>query len=504
MPKSALPPLDQVDPVEAWQPWEPSAEQPWDLKWAGHLYRRAGFGANLIQLRQAVRQGLPATLKQILQGDPEAAERETFLLQLGETLAKIADFSVAFELRGWWVYCMLHTFHPLHEKMTFFWHNHFATSIAKVQVPELMFIQNKLLRQHGLGKFHPFLLAMSRDPAMLVWLDSNSNVKGKPNENYARELMELFSLGVGHYTEKDVREAARAFTGWHTNDDQFEFAPSLHDDGEKTVLGQKGRWNGDDIVRIVLEQPAAAEFLVGKLYRFFISEQVKPPGSLLKPLADAFRKSDYDIATLVKTMLSSRHFFSDYAYRQRIKSPVEFVVGTIRTLADDLEKVEVPSAKLSRRLEAMGQQLFAPPNVKGWEGGKSWLNTATVLARHNFAQVVVSQSLGRDNQPESPVPEGALTGAATRVADTTSHTEAKWAPSPAVDPVRIIQREKAVAPDHIVTLLLDVLLQGDISEAARAKLVAFVADGKPQGGALDQRVREASHAIMTMPEYQLA
>ena len=192
-----------------------------------------------------------------------------------------------------------------------------------------MFEQNQLLRQHALGKFGRSCSTMSKDPAMLVWLDSNSNVKGKPNENYAREVMELFSLGVGHYTEKDIREAARAFTGWHTDGDDFEFNADVHDDGAKTVLGQTGNWNGDDVVRIVLEQPAAPRFLVRKLYRFFVSETHEPPDALLEPLAEAFRKSDYDIAGLVRTMLSSRHFFSDYAFRQRIKSPVEFVLGAV-------------------------------------------------------------------------------------------------------------------------------------------------------------------------------
>ena len=173
---------------------------------------------------------------------------------------------------------------------------------------------------------------MSRDPAMLVWLDSNSNARGKPNENYARELMELFALGVGHYTEADVREAARAFTGWHTDGRKFTFNRFQHDDGKKTVLGQTGDWDGGDVVRIVLEQPAAARFLVRKLYRAFISESESPDDALIDPLADQFRRSDYDIAALLRTMLRSNLFFSAHAYRRRIKSPVEYVVGLLRTL----------------------------------------------------------------------------------------------------------------------------------------------------------------------------
>ena len=212
---------------------------------------------------------------------------------------------------------------------------------------------------------------------MLHWLDSNSNIKGKPNENYAREIMELFSLGVGHYTEKDIREAARAFTGWHTDSDGFgfEFNARLHDDGVKTFLGQTGNWNGDDVVRIILKQPAAATFLVRKLYHFYVSETQEPPDSFLEPLAESFRKSDYDIAALVRRILSSRHFFSEYAFRQRIKSPVEFVLGAVRAVyrdydAKDKRHQPLTQQDLVQHIDAMGQLLFAPPNVKGWRGAQ--------------------------------------------------------------------------------------------------------------------------------------
>jgi uncharacterized protein (DUF1800 family) len=210
---------------------------------------------------------------------------------------------------------MLRGGHPLREKMTLFWHNHFATSLVKVRDPVLMFRQNELLRAHALGKFGPFLQAISRDGAMLLWLDSSSNVKGKPNENYARELMELFSLGVGNYTEKDVREAARAFTGWRTDGAGFAFDARLHDGETKTVLGQAGPWDGGDVVRIVLEQPAASRFLVRKLYRHLVSETATPPDALLEPLCESFRRSDYDIAELVRTILASRLFYSPHAFR---------------------------------------------------------------------------------------------------------------------------------------------------------------------------------------------
>ncbi len=203
------------------------------------------------------------------------------------------------KLRGWWLYCMLWSDHPLREKLTLFWHNHFATSIVKVQNPNQMFRQNCLLRTFALGKFAPFLQAVSKDGAMLLWLDSNSNVKGKPNENYARELMELFSLGVGNYTEKDIREGARAFTGWHTGSDGFRFNPRAHDDGVKTFLGRTGNWNGDDVVRIVLEQPAASHFLVRKLYQLYVSETASPPAALLEPRRRGPGEDDAWVATFL-------------------------------------------------------------------------------------------------------------------------------------------------------------------------------------------------------------
>jgi uncharacterized protein (DUF1800 family) len=468
-----LPPLDKVDPVKAWEPWEPEASNPWNLKWAAHLYRRAAFGASLPELREAVQRGLPATFDKLTRTDAEAVTRSDFLTLSGKLFADRNDPGA---LRGWWIATMVGTFQPLREKMTLFWHNHFATSIAKVQRANLMFAQNKLLRQNALGKFQPFLLDMSKDVAMLIWLDSNSNVKGKPNENYAREIMELFSLGVGNYTETDIREAARAFTGWHTEGDNFDFNKNFHDYGEKTVHGQQGNWNGDDIVRIVLEQPAASRFLVRKLYRYFISETEVPPPALLEPLAVQLRKTDYDIGALVSTMLHSRHFFSDYAYRQRIKSPVEFILGAVQSVGQRLVR---PRALVSK-MEAMGQQLFAPPNVKGWEGGRSWLNTATVLARHNFGQLLCSGT------------------AQLNLADPDARVAA------AVDPAAIIRQEKLTEPVEIVRYLEELVMQGDIGEDARAKLTSFLAEGKPQGDSLDQRIRATIHTLMTMPEYQLA
>jgi uncharacterized protein (DUF1800 family) len=464
-----LPGLDAVNPAEAWQPWEPDARRPWDLKWAGHLYRRAAFGATLDELRAAVNDGLPATLDRMLTGAANLPELDTLLARSGESIARTGEVA---NLRGWWLYAMLHGGHPLREKLTLFWHNHFATSVGKVRSTALMFRQNQALRRNALGKFRPMLGDVCRDPAMLIWLDSNRNVKGQANENYSRELLELFCLGVGHYTEQDVREAARAFTGWHTDGEQFTYAPRFHDGGDKTVLGRTGAWDGTDVQRILLDQPAAALFLVRKLYRFLVSETADPPDALLEPLAARYRRSDYDTGDAVATILRSRHFYSEYAYRQRVKSPVEYVLGIVGAAQPGFAPRD-----LVPWLEQMGQSLFAPPNVKGWTGGKDWLNSATILARQNFAERMV----------------GPLPGEQQRVADApASHLE------------YLLRQATCTEPGPLAELLIDLFLQGDVGAPARAKLTAFLADGSPEGFEWFRRVGEVAHALVTSPEYSLA
>ena len=472
-------PLDHIDPAEAWAPWAPTPGDPWDRRWAGHLYRRAAFGASWPDLQAALDAGPEVTINRLLAGEEGHDEFDRLMDELGpgNTPFQPQEGTEA-GLQAWWLHRMVRTGHPLRERMTLFWHNHFATSNLKVRQPALMAQQNVLIRRHALGKFEPFLLEMSRDPAMLIWLDSNSNTRGRPNENYAREVMELFALGVGHYTEGDVREAARAFTGWHTDGRRFTFNRSQHDDGTKTVLGRSGNWDGGEIVRIVLEQPASARFLVGKLYRYFISEGAAPPDRLLDPLAERFRASGYDIADLVGTVLRSRLFFSEHAYRQRVKSPVEYVVGMFRALEARYEPpVEYygPQAQ-TRLLDGLGQELFAPPSVKGWAGGEAWLNSATLLARHNLAWKVVQATSGPLGVASSP---------------------------PALVRRYAVRRD----PEEQIDFLLELLLQpaaGEVADAARRRLVEFLARGRPRAAATDGRVREAAHAILLMPEYQLS
>jgi hypothetical protein len=500
---------ERIDPATAWEPWRPTADDPWGPKWAGHLYRRAAFGASREELIEAQRLGPQGTLDLLMAGRPGADELLETLTDAGRVATRD---DTGDQLRGWWLYCMLQGGHPLRDKLTLFWHNHFATSLVKVQHVGLMFRQNCLLRRHALGHFGPMLQDVSRDPAMLVWLDSNANVKGRPNENYARELMELFSLGVGHYTEHDIREAARAFTGWHTDGYGFAFDARDHDDGPKTVLGRTGNWDGGDVVDIVLGRPDAARFVVGKLYQFLVSERAAPPPGLLEPLCDRFRKCGYDVAALVRTILASRHFYSDHAVRKRVKGPVEYMLGAVRAVYRRFDEGQPEYRPLRQQvlvgwLGGMGQQLFAPPNVKGWPGGRAWLNTATLVQRANFAATLADGTLWTDPATGSA---GAATGAGFALRD--------MAPSPAVpaespqevppplalDPARVVREEGASGPEEIVRVLLELHLPGGVRPEARTRLVAFVAEGRPSGAALERRVREAVHAIWTMPEYQLA
>jgi hypothetical protein len=481
--------LRKLDPAKEWAPWQPSPRDPWGAKWAGHLYRRAAFGGSWPQIQAAVKAGPEAAVEKLLAGGAGLEEFDQIMdaVAPGQPSPRRGGVQPegGYDLEGWWLHRMVVTPHPLQERMTLFWHNHFATSVSKVRLPELMRDQNALLRRQALGKFDTLVQEISRDPAMLVWLDSNSNTKGRPNENYAREVMELFCLGVGNYTEKDVQEAARAFTGWHTNVNveaggtngvkpAFTFRAALHDDDEKTVLGRTGNWDGTDVVKIVLGRPECARFVVRKLYRHFVGEDAVPPDSLLDPLADTFRSSGYDTAAVMKVIFRSRHFYSRFAHRQRVKGPVEYLVGLLRGLEAKLPS-DAATGTLALATQGLGQTLFAPPSVKGWDGGTAWLNTATLLGRTNAAWRVL-QEPGTAGVRLNPL--GLLT---------------KHAPG----------RD----PAGQVAFLLDLLLQpdaGEVDEKATKLLAEYLGKGQPRGLSLDRRLREVLHAVACMPLAQMA
>ncbi len=289
------------------------------------------------------------------------------------------------ELRAWWVEEMLATDQPLVEKMTLFWHNHFTSAVQKVRYVPSLYWQNVLFRREALGNFATLLKAVARDPAMLIYLDGVRSVARQPNENFARELLELFTLGEGHYTESDIKNAARAFTGWSIDRETGHFVDHLqqHDEGEKTFLSQTGRFNGDDIIAILLRQPRTAETIVEKLWREFVS--LKPDPAEVQRLAAIFRNGGYEMKPVLRALLLSPAFRDPGNRGALIKSPVELIVGTVHVLG-----LPVPEKTgLVRMMAGLGQSPFDPPNVKGWPGGEAWITTNTLLLRQQFLRRMV-------------------------------------------------------------------------------------------------------------------
>jgi len=362
---------------------------------ARHLLNRAGFGASPREVASYARLSRAEAVERLLAGarteaqtpppeslgEPVVPPRELRRMAPEARKKFIArEIQRGLELRGWWVNEMITTPSPLTERMTLFWHNHFVSSQQKVRYTRLMYEQNVLLRRYAMGNFGELLHAVGKNPAMVIYLDSAQNRKGKPNENFAREVMELFTLGEGHYTEDDIREAARAFTGWSIDIDtgEFKFRRFVHDGGTKTVLGRSGNFDGDDVLDILLAKRATAEFVVAKLWREFVSPE--PDEAEVRRVADGFYRSHYDVKTALRGLLLSPAFWSETNRAALIKSPVDLVVGTVRTLGVDYSD-PVPFALVTAQL---GQNLFAPPNVRGWPGGEAWINSSTLLARKAY------------------------------------------------------------------------------------------------------------------------
>ncbi len=373
-----------------------------------HLYRRAGFGARPDELDAAVAAGYEATVDKLL--DISGADGATTTLpaptfsppllaaqlpadeaarRAAQQVEQRTNREEGRKLSVWWVDRMVLSSTPLRERLTLFWHDHFATSIQKVKEPELMYRQNEIFRTAGAGNFEALAQAVAKDPAMLVWLDANENRKGKPNENFARELFELFVLGIDNYTENDVLEGARAFTGWQyrRQTGAFTLTPAQHDSAAKTIFGQTGNFGGEDVVRMAVAQPASAPFIVSKLWSGF----ARPAGAndpIVRELTPGFAK-DLDIGRLVRAIFLHPVFVAPASRTGLVKQPIEYVVGTLRTL--NLRAAAVGN-NLPQTLEALGQQPFAPPSVGGWPQNGYWLTTSFALSRLRFASTVAGKA----------------------------------------------------------------------------------------------------------------
>ena len=437
-----------------------------------HLLRRAGFGGSPEEIETYLRLGFDAAVDRLV--NYEQIPNDALEARVAEAEAAFGERVRLPELQLLWLTRILHTARPLEEKMVLFWHNHFATANTKVGAPPLMYAQNQLFRQHAMGSFRELLYGVSRDPAMLRWLDSNSNRRASPNENYARELMELFTMGVDQYSQDDVTEAARAFTGWFFNRELgFVFNRNQHDFGEKTYLGRTGDWDGDDIVNIILEQPVTAEFIAGKMFAFFVHDHPTP--GTIASLASGFRSTDYNVRELVRSILRSPEFSSEEAYHRLIKSPVELVIGGIKQTG-----VSEINRNLLGVLNRMGMTLYNPPDVSGWDWGTAWIGSATLLERVNFANFLTTQR--GDN----------------------AHF--------GLDPADFLRKLGASTPAQIVDRSLDLLVEGDVSPEIRDGLVAYLTngyEGRPEeftgdAGRMDRTLRGLVHLIMSTPVYQMA
>jgi len=339
------------------------------------LLRRAGFAARPGDVQRYQQLGWEATLQELLHPDRVDEDLDALLLRLQGSLLDLQNFE---DVQTWWLYRMVQTRRPLLEKLTLFWHGHFAVANYKVGNPGLMHQHIELLRSNALGRFDDLLLAVSKDPAMLIWLDGGVNRRNAPNENYGRELLELYTLGIGNYDEDDVLAAARAFTGWNLRNNEFFFDANQHDAGDKAFLGTSGAFDGGDILTIVANQPETAQRIVGKLFAFFAYPNPEP--AVLASLIDTYTQSGHDIRAVVEAILRSEAFYSDRSQFDHIKSPIEYVVGTVRLLGAAVRERElVPILRL------LGQEILNPPNVAGWPGGSNWINPTTLLARFNFA-----------------------------------------------------------------------------------------------------------------------
>ena len=383
--------------MKHWTPYQPNADAPWNTERVVHLHRRAAFAATWNEVQRDLKDSPDAAIERLLTGHSQLKQSDDFTKMANN----IGDAAMASNspgrLRAWWFYRMLNTTDPLGERLALMWHSHFATSNRKVKNLVWMREQNEIFREHGRGPFGELLSNVVKHPAMLKWLDADANRKGHPNENLARELLELFTLGISNYTESDVLDSARALTGWMIKDDKFAYRTSRHDEGELTVLGKTQKMNGDDLLSLTLQHPATAKRIAWRLCDHFMGEKSYDDGAI-DELAKGLVKNDFDINSAVATILRSNLFFAAKNLRTRITGPSEHVVAILRAL--ELTDPSPSTMLLADWVSRMGQDLFYPPNVGGWTGGRGWMNSRSIIARANFGAQLASGKLWRSRDTD--------------------------------------------------------------------------------------------------------
>ncbi|HXW52287.1 MAG TPA: DUF1800 domain-containing protein [Candidatus Acidoferrales bacterium] len=477
---------------------------PWDARRAAHLLRRAGFGGSPQEIAAATSAGMDATVTHLIHFGPDqlpAAPTGDISYDLSPTGDKTQRRNATILTDMWWLDRCLRTQDPLRERMTYFWSNHFTSGIAQKGItPQMMVDQYALFRHFALGNYAELTHEVTIDPAMLHYLDGMVNRAQHPNENYARELMELFTMGVGNYSEEDVRQAARAFTGFTV--DRFTgesvFNPRLHDDGDKTFLGRTGDFTGDDIIDIIMAQPVTASFMARKFLRAFVYDDPEP--ELIEAVADQFRGLNYDTARLMGILLRSNVFYSPRAYRALVKSPLEVTIGAMKMLG----ATEVGARTLQAMVQ-MGQVPMQPPNVAGWPGGSLWLNTGTYQARLNYLNQLVSfkpaasdQMMSMASAQQVPLPQG---------------MDPQVFFSPAGDlapPEQWVADAKPGDARSLTVSVLELVVQGDATPEQQHDILEYVvSDGVGNqvmlnGENFEEKVRGAVSLAMALPTYQLA
>ena len=492
----------------------PLPEQKWNAVTAAHLLNRAGFGGTPAEIERTRQKGLTGAVRQFVEVKSDAAnvpppawaqprDIRTQRMEIkaakdrGENFqSKVREIRMIegdeiLDLRRWWLDRMLNGPAPLLEKMTLFWHGHFATSIQKVRDAYWMWLQNDTLRRNALGNFATLVRKISRDPAMMIYLDLQQSRQEHPNENWARELMELFTVGIGNYTEQDIRESARAFTGYRIDftTQQFRFAPLQQDHKTKTFMGQTGNLNGDNIIEILVSKPACAQFIARKLWRFFVEDE--PSNAVVDSVAATIRAHNFEMRPVLRDILSSAEFYSDRAIGSQIKSPVQYIVQTSKLLdAPGTAPVAAQNA-----MRQMGQILFAPPNVKGWDGGKQWISTSTLLFRYNFANYLINGDAMLSPAARQP----------RQGADVGFGRAAQYAQQIKRDPIdvaKLVPENVRHKPREVVDLLVKRFFQTPPSDKEIDAFAKYLESRGPD--AADTTLREVIHLMMSTPQFQLA